>query len=102
MEKESIVKKIVLLVMFFGLVCFTAESALPKFNNSASKATVNVPNGVDTTGSIGDSIDTQNSSEISDSSASKSETDSQTTETSLATLPIHQFIFRFATNIFNV
>ena len=70
--------------MFFCMVGFTAESALPSFNNSASKATVNNTNNTDTTGSIGDDIVNKDTSTIASSTTG---TASQTVETNLATLP---------------
>ena len=80
-------KKIVFLVMLFTIICFTAESALPKLNNSATKARVNNSNTTDTTGSIGDDVVNNDSSGTANSPTSITANASQTAETNLATLP---------------
>ncbi len=80
-------KKIVLLVMFFSIICFTAESALPSLDRSASKAKVNKTT-VSSDTSSSTAIDAQAAStEDLDTTTSNQEQASQTTETSLANLP---------------
>ena len=87
MKKENIVKKIVLLVMFFSIICFTAESALPSLDRSASKAKVNKTAASSDTGNS-TVIEAQSaSSEVIDTSTSNTNQTTQTAQTSLATLP---------------
>ena len=85
MKKENNVKKIIFFVMIFSIICFTAESALPRLNNSATKAKVNSPNM--NSGVINSPNINNNSDGISDSLATSTEIASQTAEASLATLP---------------
>ncbi|MBR4329612.1 MAG: SH3 domain-containing protein [Candidatus Riflebacteria bacterium] len=79
-------KKIILLVMFFCVICFTTESALPNLNKAASSANTSVS--ADNNSTI---VDTKSALNLNSSSTTASSsttgTASPTAEVSLATLP---------------
>ena len=76
-------KKIILLVICFCIISFTAESALPNLNKAASSVKTSSS---DSTANNSTIIDTKSALNL-DSSSSNTQAGTQTTETSLATLP---------------
>ena len=77
-------KKIAFWVMFFCIICITAESALPSFNNSATKARVNPAVSGEVNSIPAESKDTTGNLGPSDSTTQIA---SPTAEASLANLP---------------
>ena len=70
--------------MFFCVICFTAESALPNLNKAASSANTNSSVSAENNSTI---IDTKSALNLDSNSSSSTGTASPTTEASLATLP---------------
>lgn len=75
-------KKIILLVMFFCVISFVAESALPRLDKAASSAKVSSAETESSSSTV-----VENDSSTNSNSPTTSSQDSQTTETSLAKLP---------------